>query len=162
MTFPSLMYVFSIYFNVCCVFRYYSLITILEQLYIPMEISLLQKKMYVYRNMARVSQMAQWLRIHLQCRRHRRHEFNSWVRKIPRGGNGNPLQYSCLGSPMDRGACWAAVHGVTKSWIRLSNWAHTRTHRNMAMKLEFFVVTLLVGSLHHVCVHMQLFLSRLL
>ena len=41
-------------------FRYYSLIKILEQLYIPMEISLLQKKMYVYRNMARVSQMAQW------------------------------------------------------------------------------------------------------
>ena len=30
-------------------------------------------------------------------------------------GNGNPLQYSCLGNPMDRGAWWAAVHGVTKS-----------------------------------------------
>ena len=30
-------------------------------------------------------------------------------------GNGNPLQYSCLGSPMDRGAWWAIVHGVTKS-----------------------------------------------
>ena len=29
-------------------------------------------------------------------------------------GNGNPLQYSCLGSPMDRGAWWAAVHRVTK------------------------------------------------
>ena len=36
--------------------------------------------------------------------------------KSPREGNGNPLQYSCLGNPMDRG-----VHGVTKSWIRLSN-----------------------------------------
>ena len=33
------------------------------------------------------------------------------------GGNGNPLQYSCLGKPMDRGAWWATVHGVTKSWI---------------------------------------------
>ena len=32
-------------------------------------------------------------------------------------GNGNPLQYSCLGKPMDRGAWWATVHGVTKSWI---------------------------------------------
>ena len=31
-----------------------------------------------------------------------------------RGGNGNPLQYSCLENPMDRGAWWAAVHGVTK------------------------------------------------
>ena len=28
-------------------------------------------------------------------------------------GNSNPLQFSCLGNPMDRGACWAAVHGVT-------------------------------------------------
>ena len=32
-------------------------------------------------------------------------------------GNGNPLQYSCLENPMDRGACWATVHGVTKSRI---------------------------------------------
>ena len=31
-------------------------------------------------------------------------------------GNGNPLQYPCLGIPMDRGAWWATVHGVTKSW----------------------------------------------
>ena len=31
------------------------------------------------------------------------------------GGNGNPLQYSCLENPMDRGAWWAAVHGVAKS-----------------------------------------------
>ena len=29
-------------------------------------------------------------------------------------GNGNPLQYSCLGDPMDRGAWWATVHGVTE------------------------------------------------
>ena len=31
-------------------------------------------------------------------------------------GNGNPFHYSCLENPMDRGAWWAAVHGVTKSW----------------------------------------------
>ena len=31
------------------------------------------------------------------------------------GGNGNPLQYSCLGNPMGRGAWWAIVHGVTQS-----------------------------------------------
>ena len=30
-------------------------------------------------------------------------------------GNGNPLQYSCLGNPMDRGAWWATVYGVTKN-----------------------------------------------
>ena len=36
-------------------------------------------------------------------------------------GNGTPLQYSCLENPMDGGAWWAAVHGVAKSWIRLSD-----------------------------------------
>ena len=34
--------------------------------------------------------------------------------RSPGEGNGNPLQYSCLGNPMDRGACWSTVHGVTK------------------------------------------------
>jgi len=34
--------------------------------------------------------------------------------RSPRVGNGNPLQYSCLGNPMDREARWATVHGVTK------------------------------------------------
>ena len=37
--------------------------------------------------------------------------------KSPGGGHGNPLQYSCLENPMDRGAWWATVHRVTKSWI---------------------------------------------
>ena len=37
--------------------------------------------------------------------------------RSPGGGNGNPLQYSCLENPMDRGAWRATVHGVTKSWI---------------------------------------------
>ena len=40
-------------------------------------------------------------------------------------GNGTPLQYSCLEIPMDGGAWWAAVHGVTKSWTRLSNFTFT-------------------------------------
>ena len=35
--------------------------------------------------------------------------------RSPGGGNGNPLQYSCLENPMDREAWWATVHGVTKS-----------------------------------------------
>ena len=41
--------------------------------------------------------------------------------RFPGGGRGNPLQYSCLEKPMDRGAWWATVHGVTKSWTWLSN-----------------------------------------
>jgi len=41
--------------------------------------------------------------------------------RSPGEGNGNPLQYSCLENPMDEGAWWATVHGVTKSWTRLSH-----------------------------------------
>ena len=33
------------------------------------------------------------------------------------GEDGNPLQYSCQDNPLDRGAWWATVHGVTKSWV---------------------------------------------
>ncbi|CAN0173442.1 unnamed protein product [Rangifer tarandus platyrhynchus] len=40
-------------------------------------------------------------------------------------GNGTPLQYSCLENPMDRGAWWAAVHGVAKSQTRLSDFTFT-------------------------------------
>ena len=40
-------------------------------------------------------------------------------------GNGTPLQYSCLENPMDRGAWYAAVHGVPKSWTRLSDFTFT-------------------------------------
>ena len=43
------------------------------------------------------------------------------LNKETREGNGTPLQYSCLENPMDGGAWWAAVHGVTKSWTRLSD-----------------------------------------
>ena len=39
--------------------------------------------------------------------------------RSPTGGHGNPLQHSCLGNPMDRGAWWATVHRVTKSWTQL-------------------------------------------
>ena len=36
--------------------------------------------------------------------------------RSPGGGRGNPLQYSCLENPRDRGALWAAVYGVAQSW----------------------------------------------
>ena len=41
--------------------------------------------------------------------------------RAPGGGNGNPLQYSCLGNPMDRGAWQATVHGIAKSRTQLSD-----------------------------------------
>ena len=42
-----------------------------------------------------------------------------------REGNGTPLQYPCLENPRDGGSWWAAVHGVTKSQTRLSNFTFT-------------------------------------
>ena len=41
--------------------------------------------------------------------------------RSPGEGNGNPLQYSCLENPMDRGVWWATVHGVAESWTLLSD-----------------------------------------
>ena len=53
---------------------------------------------------------------------------SSWIpgsRRTPGGEHGNPLQYSCLGNPMDREAWWATAHGVTKSRTWLSTQAHS-------------------------------------
>ena len=43
----------------------------------------------------------------------------------PMEGNGTPLQYSCLGNPMDGGAWKAIVHGVAEGWTRLSDFTFT-------------------------------------
>ena len=58
--------------------------------------------------------------------RSRRPGLGPWIGKIPGGGHGNPLQYSCLENPTDRGAWWARVHRVAKSRTRLSDQAHTQ------------------------------------
>ena len=51
--------------------------------------------------------------------------------RSPEEGNGSPLQYSCLENPTDRGAWWATVHGVAKSWTQLKRLsmhiAHTQS-----------------------------------
>ena len=39
--------------------------------------------------------------------------------RSPEGGHGNPLQFSCLENPMDRGASWATAHRVAHSWRQL-------------------------------------------
>ena len=47
--------------------------------------------------------------------------------RCPAGGHGNPLQYSCLENPMDRGAWWTAVHGVAQSRTQLNDLACMHT-----------------------------------
>ena len=44
----------------------------------------------------------------------------------PREGNGNPLQYACLGNPMDRGTCWLTVHRVARVGHNLVTKATTK------------------------------------
>ena len=46
--------------------------------------------------------------------------------RSPGEGNGNPLQYSCLENPMDRGGWWATVHGMARRWTQLK-WLNTHT-----------------------------------
>ena len=47
------------------------------------------------------------------------------VERLGGEGDGTPLQYSCLENPMEGGAWWAAVHGVARSWTRLSDFTFT-------------------------------------
>ena len=54
-----------------------------------------------------------------QCRRHKRRGSIPGLERSTRGGQGNPLQYSCLENPMNRGAWQTIVHGVTKSQAQL-------------------------------------------
>ena len=65
-----------------------------------------------------------------QCRRHKRCKsvgLMPGLGRSPAGGQGNPLQYSCLENPMDRGAWWATAHGVTHS-DPCSRMAHTESY----------------------------------
>ena len=61
----------------------------------------------------------------------------TWVRSLvqedsPGGGHGNPLQYSCLENPMDRGPWWATVRGVAQSQTRLKSLS-TRTYTRVCL-----------------------------
>ena len=58
--------------------------------------------------------------------------------RSPAEGNGNPLQYSSLENPMDGGAWWATVHGVTKSRPLLSDFTFTFTVEKNYMKVHMY------------------------
>ena len=88
-----------------------------------------------------------------QSRWQKRQGFNPLVRKITWRRKWQPLQYSCLENPMNRGAWRATVHGVTKSQTRLSDWAGTYTHTtsffirsSVAEHLGWFHVLVIVNS----------------
>ena len=70
----------------------------------------------------------------------------------PWGGNGNSLQYSCLENPLDSRAWQALVHGVAKSWTRLSNWAHTHSpcSRHDAFGLKSKIASAIMAWKHKV------------
>ena len=82
------------------------------------------------------------------------------------GGNGNPLQYSCLENPMDRGVRQATVYGVTKSRTRLGNWAQTyqvtlltggsqRHHGSIYLSLIFLMSSLPMLPTTHITFHLK-------
>ena len=67
--------------------------------------------------------------------------------RSPGGRYGNPLQYSCLGNPMNRGPWQATVHGVTKSLTQLCANTHTHTHTYMCLVLHCFTCTVSTNPL---------------
>ena len=70
----------------------------------------------------RASRMAQQVKNHLQCRRHRKCKFDPWFGKIPWKREWQPTPvFLPEKDPMDRGAWGAIGHGVTKSWTRLGD-----------------------------------------
>ena len=60
--------------------------------------------------------------------------------RSPAAGNGNSLQYFCLGNPMDRGAWWATVHGVAMNWTQMSTHTPIKT-----FCVYFAIATILAG-----------------
>ena len=56
--------------------------------------------------------------------------------RYPGVGNGNPLQYSCLGNPMERGTWQATVPGVAKSQTQLSAHTHIHTHTHTHVEVN--------------------------
>ena len=71
-------------------------------------------------------QFLPWASLEAQSVKHLPAMWETWVRSLgrkdtPGEGNGNPLQRSCLENLVDRGAWWAPVYRITKSWTRLSD-----------------------------------------
>ena len=70
---------------------------------------------------------------------------NAGLGRSPGVGNGNPLQYSCLENPMDKGAWWATVRWVPKSWTQLN------THTHVLPKTTLWSPLMLSGPPPEMC-----------
>ena len=57
--------------------------------------------------------------------------------RFPGEGNSNPLPYSCLGNPTERGVWWATVHGVTKNWTQLNDQAQAWVTQGLCVCLSY-------------------------
>ena len=71
-------------------------------------------------------------------------------------GNGNPLQYSCLENPRDRGAWWAAVYGVAQSRTRLKRFSSSSSSDSPLKYGEMLVMALYVVSVLNVLLQLLL------
>ena len=95
----------------------------------------------------------------------------TWVQCLGSAGEGNgtPLQYSCLGNPMDRGTWWATLHGVPESHTRLTTehmhaWCacthtHTHTHSWFTMLCYFQVYSKVIRLYIYIHTHFFTFFS---
>ena len=93
------------------------------------------------------SQVVQWWRICQPVQETQKIRVpNPWVGKIPEGGCGNPLWYSCLENSLNRGAWWAAVHGVAESVTWLSAQACTCPHWWISCSCTICLLSLCVSS----------------
>ena len=75
---------------------------------------------------------------------------------LPRGGNGNTLQHSCLENPTDRGAWWATVCGVTKSWTQLE-WLRIQAVINKRLLYKGMYIFLFSSYIFFLCLSTFIF-----
>jgi len=97
---------------------------------VPINVTLFGNRIFAFV----IKLKSHWIRMDLisnGCLPYKETKIWRHLGRSPGGGHGNPLQYSCLENPMNRGAWWAAVHSVTKSLtglMQLSTHTHTHTH----------------------------------